>query len=164
LLLRSYSNIIHSMTTSVKSTISAIKACSKRVFKELGTGWQEFIYQNAMEVALRTEHIAYETQRNLPITFMGHVVGESKPDLIVWVTKGSKKTAIVIDLKADSSIKEDHSVQVQRYIKELRKQVRKNQVVCSTGLLINFFKEYTGKKIEDGFEDLGGVQILEVKV
>lgn len=148
---------------SVEKIIPVIKDCAQKVFTELGTGWQEVIYQNAMEVALRTEKIAYETQRNLPITFMEHIVGESKPDLIVWVNEESKKTAIVIDLKADSGIKEEHGVQVQRYIKELRKQVRKNQDVYPTGLLINFFKENTSKKIQDGFEDLNGVQVLEVK-
>jgi hypothetical protein len=30
-----------------------VKECAKEVYKELGSGWPESIYQNAMEIALR---------------------------------------------------------------------------------------------------------------
>lgn len=147
----------------VQETIKIIKASAIEVFTELGGGWQEAIYQKAMEVALRTHGLTYETQRTLPITFMDHVVGESIPDLVVWVKIGDKKVAIVVDLKAENGLKEENEVQVQRYIQELKKQIRKNEDVYSTGLVINFVKEKNTKTLQDGFEDLNGVQILEVK-
>jgi len=150
------------MDKSVEKVAQLIKESAKEVFAELGGGWQEVVYQKAMEVALRHRGVMYETQRILPITFMEHVIGESIPDLVVWTKLGNKKIAIVCDLKADSAIKEEHGVQVERYIKELRKQIHKNEEVYPKGLLINFFKESTGRKIKDGFEDFNGVQILEV--
>ncbi len=147
----------------VEEAIPLIYECAKEVYAELGTGWNESIYQAAMEVALRHKGLMYETQRILPITFKGHVIGESIPDLVVWVEDEGVKTAIVIDLKADTGIKEDHDVQVRRYIQELRKQVRQNEAVYPKGYLINFVKESTSKKLEEGmYEDFDGVQILEV--
>lgn len=149
---------------NIKETIKIIKASAIEVFNELGGGWQEAIYQGAMEVALRHHGLMYETQRILPITFMDHVVGESIPDLVIWVNTDSNKVAIVVDLKAENGLKEENEVQVQRYIQELKKQIHKNEDVYSTGLVINFVREKNTKTLQDGFEDLNGVQILEVKV
>lgn len=148
----------------VERAVKLIKESAKEVYSELGGGWNEGIYQAAMEVALRHKGLMYETQRILPITFMGHVIGESIPDLVVWVEEKGVKTAIVIDLKADTGIKEDHDVQVRRYIQELKKQVHKGEKVHPKGYLINFVKEATSKKLdEELYEDFDGVQILEVK-
>lgn len=150
------------MEKEIKDLIKFVQDCSRKVFEELGPGWKEEIYQKAMEVALRDKGIMYENQRILPITFSGHVIGESIPDLVIWVKKDGKKMAIVIDLKAEPGIKEEHKVQVERYIKELRKQIHKNEEVYSIGFLINFIKEATSVKIKDGFDDLGGIQFCEV--
>ena len=152
------------MDKKIKSLIKTLKKCAGEIMEELGPGWKEDIYQKALEVSLRHKNIMYETQRILPITFSDHVIGESIPDLVIWIPVGKKRVAFVVDLKADTNLKEEHEVQVQRYIKELRKQVHsKDQVVYKKGLVINFIKEATGKKIEDGFEEFDGVQVLEVK-
>src|SRR3989344_1083507 len=102
----------------IEELIKILKDCSKQVINELGAGWQEVIYQTAMEVALRDRGIMYETQRILPITFAGHIIGESIPDLVVWLKENGNKVAVVVDLKADNGIKEDHRTQVARYIQE----------------------------------------------
>ena len=146
----------------VEELIKVVTECAKCVFDELGPGWKEEIYQKAMEVALRSRGVIYETQRILPITFDEHVIGESIPDLVVWLKDGHK-LAVVIDLKADTGLKEEHQVQVERYIKELRKQVRPGEEVYSCGLVINFVKESTSVKLKDGFEDLDGIQLLQVQ-
>lgn len=146
----------------IKELIKILKDCAKQVIEELGAGWQEIIYQTAMEVALRDRGIMYETQRILPITFAGHIIGESIPDLVVWLKDDNHKVAVVVDLKADNAIKEDHRTQVERYIKELKKQVHADEKVHSKGFVINFAKDSTSAKIKEGFEEMNGVQILEV--
>lgn len=152
------------MDKKIKSLIKTLKKCAGEVMEELGPGWKEEIYQKAMEVALRHRNIMYETQRILPITFSEHVIGESIPDFVLWISVGKKRVAFVVDLKADTGLKEEHEVQVQRYIKELRKQVhRRDHQVYKKGLVINFIKEATGRKIEDRFDEFDGVQVLEVK-
>jgi len=72
------------MQKEIENLIEKVKECAKEVYQELGSGWPESVYQNAMEVALREKGITYESQRILPISFKGHIVGESKPDLIIW--------------------------------------------------------------------------------
>jgi len=148
----------------VQQFITTVKEFTYAVMQELDTGWPELVYQIALEVALRDRGLMYETQRNLPITFAGHVVGHSKPDLVIWLKDGREKVALVVDLKADAGLKEDHSVQVARYIKELRKQVKSSETVHPTGLVINFVKEATSVKLTEGFEQQVGVQVLEVAV
>jgi len=147
----------------IEALAKKVKECAKDVFKELGPGWKESVYQKAMEVALRECNIPYETQRILPVTFADHVIAESIPDLVVWLREKSQKTAIVIDLKWEPGIKEDHRVQVQRYIKELTKQIKSKEKVHPTGYVINFIKE-SSPQIEDGIEEIGAVQVLDVNV
>jgi len=152
------------MEKEVKNLIEIIKKCAKEVYEELGAGWNERVYQQALEVALRERGIDYEDQRVLPISFKGHVVGEGIPDLVVWLNReGGKRLAIVIDLKWEPYVKEDHRWQVKKYIQELKKQVKKNEEVYNTGFVINFTKGRSNK-IEDGVEKIGGVQILNVEV
>ena len=119
-----------------------------------------------MEVALREKGISYETQRILPVSFKGHVVGESKPDLVVWLKqKNRKRLAIVIDLKWEPYFKENHRTQIIKYIQELKKQVKENEEVFDTGFVINFVKAGQSKKLESKTEkDIidGKVKILEV--
>lgn len=151
------------MQKQIQNLINKVKKCAKEVYKELGAGWNEKVYQQALEVALREKGIDYEDQRVLPISFKGHVVGEGIPDLVVWVNKGKKRIAMVIDLKWEPYVKEDHRSQVKKYIHELKKQVGSNEKVFDTGFVINFTKG-SSKKIEEGVEEVGGVQILNVEV
>jgi GxxExxY protein len=150
------------MEKRIEELMPIIKSCAKEILAELGPGWKEEIYQKAMEVALRDRGIMYETQRILPITFNGHVIGESIPDLVVWVKDNGDKMALIVELKSESGIKEEFPVQVERYIHELRKQIKTNEKVYPTGLLINFIKEANSNKIKEGFEDLTGIQCMEV--
>jgi GxxExxY protein len=151
------------MNKEIKNLIEKVKECAKEVYKELGSGWPESIYQNAMEVALREKGINYESQRIIPISFKGYTIGESKPDLVVWLKSKNKRIAIVIDLKWEPYIKEDHTSQVKKYIKELKKQVKPDEEVFETGFIINFVKA-KGGKVDEDIENLEGVQILNVKI
>ncbi len=151
------------MQKEIKNLINKVKRCSKDVYEELGSGWSESVYQQALEVALREKGIDYEDQRVLPISFHNHFVGEGIPDLIIWTKVGKKRIAVVIDLKWASSVKEDHRWQVKRYIRELKKQLRPNEGVFNTGYVINFTKT-SDSKIGEGIEEVGGVQILNVEV
>jgi len=151
------------MNKEIESLIEKVKECAKEVYKELGSGWPESIYQNAMEVALREKGINYESQRIIPISFKGYTIGESKPDLVVWLKSKNKRIAIVIDIKWEPYVKEDHKTQVKKYIKELKKQVKFDEEVFETGFIINFVKA-KGGKVDEEIEDLEGIQILNVRI
>lgn len=151
------------MEKEIKKLINVVKKCAREVYQELGSGWPENVYQQALEVALREKRIDYEDQRVLPISFKKHVVGEGKPDLIIWLNQKKKRIAIVVDLKWEPYVKEDHRWQIKKYLQELKKQVKPNEEVYNTGFVINFTRG-KANRIEDGIEEVGGVQILNVEV
>jgi len=108
--------------------INKIKKIAKDVFKELGSGYDECIYEKAMEVGLRLEKIHYENQRILPIFYKNFNIGQSKPDLIINDKAG--KEQIVIELKAISSkLGQKEEVQLKKYLETLG---------MKKGILINF--------------------------
>lgn len=150
------------MEKQITDLIKTIKDCAISVLAELGPGWKEDMYQRAMEVALRDHGIMYETQRTLPITYAGHVIGEAYPDLVVWIKNKDNKTALIVELKSEPGIKEEFTVQAQRYIKELTKQMRGSEKLYPKALLLNFIREQNSVKVKEGFEDLNGIQIMEV--
>jgi len=108
--------------------IPVIKKLAKDVFKALGSGYEEAVYEKAMEVALRLEKIPYENQRTLPVFYKNFAVGISRTDLIINDTKGKEK--IVIELKAvPSSLGKKEEVQLQKYLDSLK---------MKKGIIINF--------------------------
>ena len=88
----------------------------------LGPGYSESVYHCAFEVALRSRGIYYETERIVPVYFLGQNVGHVRADLIV-----DRKS--VIELKSVSKLNETYRIQTQNYIKLLDLQ---------EGYLINF--------------------------
>jgi len=108
--------------------IDKIRKIAIDIFKALGDGYSESIYQKAFEVGLRMEDIPYEDQRILPVFYKNFNIGESKPDLIIKDLNGNEK--IVVELKAvSSSLGQKEEVQLQRYLDTLN---------IKKGVLINF--------------------------
>jgi len=108
--------------------IDKIRKIAEDVFETLGSGYNEEVYEKAMEVGLRLAKIPYENQRVLPIFYKNFAVGTSRPDLIVKDIDGGEK--IILELKATSTgtgIKEE--VQLQKYLQVLK---------MKKGIIINF--------------------------
>lgn len=82
---------------------------ARKVWGDLGPGYSERVYHNAMEVMLRTSGVSYETERIIPIPFRGHVIGNLRADLVV-------ANRMVVELKAIKALKEDNRVQAKKYI------------------------------------------------
>lgn len=53
------------------------------VYNELGFGFLEKVYQNAMMIALRNEGLKVEAQKKIEVRFLGEVVGEYYADIVV---------------------------------------------------------------------------------
>lgn len=82
---------------------------ARHIYRTLGSGYSERVYHNAMEVLLRKNGVAYESERIVPIEFEGHVIGNLRADLIVDGT--------VIELKAVKSLNECMKSQTANYLK-----------------------------------------------
>ncbi len=53
------------------------------VYNELGHGFLESVYEEAMTLALSQAGLLVERQYPLKVTFRGHVVGDFRADLVV---------------------------------------------------------------------------------
>ena len=52
------------------------------VSKELGSGFLESVYKNAMVIALRAKGLKVETERQITVTFRGQQVGKFYADFL----------------------------------------------------------------------------------
>jgi GxxExxY protein len=57
-----------------------IEAFAREIYSQLGPGYSERVYHNAMEVLLREKGIPYESERIITIPFKGHVIGNLRAE------------------------------------------------------------------------------------
>src|SRR6056300_823960 len=93
---------------SSKMNMLDIHALAREVYT-LGGGYSERVYHNAMEVLLRKAGIPYETERIVPITFQGHVIGNLRADIIV-------NNEIVLEFKTIKALTNQTEMQAQNYL------------------------------------------------
>ncbi len=151
---------------AIEQVINEILDSAKAVFQDLGEGWNEAVYQKAMEVELRERGIKYEEQRVLPVYYKDkYLVGRGELDLIVLVNLWSgKRVHIVIELKTDTGIKEDHKIQMQKYIKALNKSLpSENDIVYPVGFIINFIKP-SRRRLDEEIMQVNDSMIQWIKV
>jgi len=110
----------------LKKVIGQLKKLADEVYRELGSGFDERVYQKAMEVGLRLAKIRYENQKVVELKFKNHYVGEGYPDLVLDIN-GVK---LVLELKAVAGkLGGKEEAQIRSYMKILK---------IPYGLLINF--------------------------
>ena len=129
----------------LKKVINQIKKLAVEVYGELGSGFDERVYQKAMEVGLRLAKIRYENQKVVELKFRDHYVGEGYPDLIVNLN-GVK---LVVELKAVNKVGGKEENQTKSYMRILN---------IPYGLLINFQTPSTDTEKETHLE------IREIKI
>lgn len=92
------------------------------VYNELGAGFLESVYENAMDIVLTGYGLKAEKQKNISVFFRGNVIGGFKADLIV-------NEKVIVELKAARTIDPAHEAQILNYLKATNIEV---------GLLLNF--------------------------
>lgn len=102
-------------------TEKIIKAFYK-VYNNLGYGFLEKVYENALFIELSSAGIFVEKQKRINVFYEGSIVGEYFADLIV-------AEKVIIEIKAYEKICEYHEMQLLNYLKATEIEV---------GLLVNF--------------------------
>ena len=103
-----------------------IREIAEDVYKTLGSGFSEEVYDRAMRVGLRLATIRYEGQKVVELKYKEHYVGEGYPDLVVHL--GNEK--LIVELKAISGeLGASEEQQLRNYMTILKVQ---------RGMLINF--------------------------
>ena len=107
-----------------------------RVNTELGNGFQEVIYQRALEIEMELAGLAFQREMEMPIYFRDEQIGTRRVDFFV-------EDEIMVELKAIIELENVHLSQAINYLEAYN---------IKTGLLINFgstslqFKRLLNKK------------------
>ena len=95
------------------------------VYNELGDGFLESVYENALYIVLTGDGLCVERQKDIGVFFRGKVIGDFKADLIV-------NEKVILELKAVRTLNPAHEAQLINYLKATNIEV---------GLLLNFGKK-----------------------
>ena len=97
------------------------------VHHELGNGFLERVYQDALELEFQERGIPYEREKNIQIMYKGKHLGEPyRADFVCY-------DKILIELKAVEKLQGIHRSQVVNYLKATGMKL---------GLLVNFGEEF----------------------
>ena len=115
---------------------STIIGCAMRVHTVLGNGFQEVIYQRALEIELALAGLSFIREMEMPIFYRNEQIGTRRVDFFV-------EGEIMVELKAIILLEDVHLAQAINYLEAYS---------IKTGLLINFgskslqFKRLLNKK------------------
>ena len=93
-----------------------------QVHKELGYGFSERVYENALAMLLNEMGLKVEQQVRIYVYYHGRVVGEYIADMVI-------NDIVLLELKATAKIIEDYAAQLLNYLKATNIEV---------GLILNF--------------------------
>ena len=98
-------------------------ACAYKVHCELGPGFNEGIYHNALKLALEEDGLRFQTEKSFSVSFRGKHIGRLRLDLVV-------EDKVIIEVKAlTGNLPAVFESQILSYLKASGYRV---------GLLINF--------------------------
>ena len=92
------------------------------VHKQLGNGFQEVIYQRALEIEFCNNFIPFKREFQMPVMYKGEQIGERRVDFLVF-------EKISVELKAIIKLEPVHFAQGINYLEAYNLEI---------GLLINF--------------------------
>jgi GxxExxY protein len=116
----------------------AIIACAMEVHKILGNGFQEVIYQRALEMEMTLRGINFSREHEMPIYYKDKHIGTRRVDFLV-------ENIVSVELKAVINLEDVHLAQAINYLEAYNLEI---------GLLINFgarslmFKRLTNSKFK----------------
>lgn len=114
-----------------KELTDAIIGIYYNVFNELGYGFLERVYQNAMYAELKHEGFDVDAQRQIKVYYKGILVGDYYADLFVY-------NCIILELKATEALAEAHELQLLNYLRATNIEI---------GMQLNFGKKPEFKRL-----------------
>ncbi|MFA7257857.1 MAG: GxxExxY protein [Kiritimatiellales bacterium] len=102
------------------------------VHRELGPGYDELLYENALAVELNLRGIPFNRQKTIKVFYKGIEVGEGRLDLLL-------DDELVVELKAVDELNPKHLAQVISYLKATE---------LPLGLLVNFHVDLLKKGLK----------------
>jgi GxxExxY protein len=106
-----------------KDECFALQGAVFEVYREMGCGFLEAVYQECLQKEFLLRGIPFQSQMELPLIYKGDTLTQRyKPDFVCY-------NAIIFELKAVKEVADEHRAQVFNYLKASKLRV---------GLLVNF--------------------------
>ena len=99
-----------------------IIGCAMKVHTTLGNGFQEVIYQRALEIEMKLDGLSFAREMEMPIFYREEQIGTRRVDFFV-------EDKIMVELKALIRLEDVHLAQAMNYVEAYKMEI---------GLLINF--------------------------
>jgi len=99
-----------------------IIGCAMKVHSALGNGFQEVIYQRALEIEMADAALSFSREHEMPIYYKHQQIGTRRVDFLV-------EGVVSVELKAITILEDVHLAQAINYLEAYDLEV---------GLLINF--------------------------
>ena len=113
------------MYEDINDLVTCMMDCAKAIRKQLGPGYLEAVYKNAMVIELRKRNLPFLTEMPINVLYDGIVVGSYKADIVV-------DNRLVLELKATNGLTISNEVQLVNYL---------TATGIDDGFLINFGAE-----------------------
>jgi GxxExxY protein len=117
---------------------SKIIGCTMTAHSALGNGFQEVIYQRALEIEMKDQDIGFSREYEMPVYYKQEQIGTRRVDFLV-------EGIVSVELKAIIKLEDVHLAQAINYLEAYDLEI---------GLLINFgsksleFKRVQNKKFK----------------
>lgn len=110
---------------SAKALLLTIRDKINDVYKTLGRGYSESVYQRALSVEFQMANLRHDMEVTMSVPYKGHVVGHVRSDIILRTSP-----SVILETKATgTSLKPEERWQLSRYLKLQD---------VSLGVLVNF--------------------------
>ena len=107
----------------LKEEVFKIVGAAMEVSNELGAGFLEAVYQEALGIELKSRAVPFVAQPTIKIAYKGHILAkEYIPDFICY-------NQVIVEIKAIKALTTIEQAQLLNYLKATKKPV---------GLLLNF--------------------------
>lgn len=106
----------------IENITKRIIGSAMKVHSTLGNGFQEVIYQRALEIEMQYENINFEREKEMKIYYRKEEIGTRRVDFLV-------EGEVSLELKALIKLEDVHLAQAMNYLETYN---------LKTGLLINF--------------------------
>jgi GxxExxY protein len=111
------------MTDQIDDTLTySIIGCAMKVHNKLGNGFQEVIYQRALEIEFDKAGLRFSREEDVPVYYYDDLVGTRRVDFLF-------RNELILELKAVSKLEDRHLAQGLNYLVTYK---------LEKGLLINF--------------------------
>ena len=117
---------------------SKVIGCAMKVHSALGNGFQEVIYQRALEIEMADQNLTFSREHEMPVYYKQQQIGTRRVDFLA-------EGVISVELKAITHLEDVHLAQAINYLEAYDLEV---------GLLINFgakslqYKRLVNKKFK----------------